>query len=78
MKNADTLDSKGKYSYKIDFQYKKFDNDLNSTNFINSTLTISMDEPVPDPLQRLWPRIIQEINPNYFKIAIKNVKNITE
>ena len=78
MKNTDPLESPSKFSYKIDFRYKKFDKDLKATDFINSTLIVAVDEPVPDPLQRHWTTIIQEINPNYFKIEIIDVKDIKE
>jgi hypothetical protein len=77
MKNIDTLELGNKFSYRIDFRYKKFDNELQA-NYTSSSLTITVDEPVPEPMQRLWTRIIEEINPNYFKIEILDVKNIKE
>jgi len=78
MENTDPLESRNKFSYRIDFRFKKFDKDLKSTNFLNSTLTITVDEPVPEPMQRSWTTIIQEINPTYFKIEILDVKDIME
>ena len=76
MKEAGTLEPKDKFSYRIDFRYKKINNDLKSTNFINSALTIMMDDPVPEPMQRLWTTIIRELNPTYSQIEIINVKDI--
>jgi hypothetical protein len=76
MRDTDTMDSPNKFSYRIDFRYKKFDKDLKSTDFINSILIVTVDEPVPEPMQRVWTTIIGEINPNYFKIEIMDVKNI--
>ena len=72
----ETTIAPGKFSYKIDFRYKKFDKDLKSTEFIKSDLILAVDEPVPEPLQRHWTTIIREINPNYFHIEIVNVRNI--
>ncbi len=74
MKNTDTLVPLNKFSYEIDFRHKKFDEDLKATVFINSILAV--DEPVPDPMQRNWISIIQELNPSYFQIEIINVKAI--
>ena len=78
MKNIDTLESGKKFSYRIDFRYKKFDKDLKAGNYINSTLTLTVDEPVPEPMYRLWTKIIGEINPNYIEIEIRDVKDINE
>jgi len=65
-----------RFSYRIDFRYKKFDNDLKATDFIKSVLIITVDEPMSEPTQRPWTTIIREINPDYFKIEIIEVKDI--
>jgi hypothetical protein len=78
MKNTDTLVPPNKFSYEIHFRHKKFDEDLKATVFMNSILLATVDEPVPDHMQRNWLSIIQEINPSYFQIEIINVKNFKE
>ena len=78
MTNTDTLVPLNKFSYEIDFRHKKFDEDLKATVFINSILFVTVDEPVPEPMQRNWISIIQELNPGYFQIEIINVKNNEE
>lgn len=62
------------FSYQIDFRYKKFDKNLKPTDFIKSILIVSVEEPIPEPMQRQWTTIIQELNPDYFKIEIIDVK----
>ena len=76
MNNTNSFESLGKFSYQIDFQYKKFDKDLKAMDFIKSQLTIIVEEPVPEPLQRQWTAIISEIHPTYFHIEIIEVKLI--
>jgi hypothetical protein len=76
MKDTDTIESPNKFSYKIDFRYKKFNQDLKVTDFINSVLIITVDEPMPEPMQRHWTTIIREINPDYFKVEIIDVKGL--
>ena len=74
MKNTDTLGPLNEFSYEIDFRHKKFDKDLKATGFIKSVLKLTIDEAVPEPMQRNWISIIQELNPKYFQIEIINVK----
>jgi hypothetical protein len=74
MKNTDTLEPLNKFSYRIDFRYKKFDKELKLSDFIESVVVISVDEPVPEPLERNWISIIEALNPNYYKIELINVK----
>jgi len=64
------------FSYRVDFRYKKFDKDLKETDFITSALIVTVAEPVPEPMTRHWTTIIREINPNYFKIEIIDVKEV--
>jgi hypothetical protein len=78
MKDSYTLEPRNKFSYKIEFRHKIFDKDLKATNFIVSTLAITVEEPVPEPMERNWTSIIQELNPNYFQIEIINVSEIIE
>jgi hypothetical protein len=78
VKNIDTPQPSNKFSYKIDFKHKKFDKDLKATNFIESILIVTLDEPIPEPMQRNWISIIQELNPNYFQIEIINVQESWE
>ena len=78
MKSTDTLDSGKKFSYSVDFRYKKFDKDLQPSAYAKSTLTVTVDEAVPEPMQRLWTKIIGEINPNYFEIEIIDVRSSTK
>jgi len=74
MKDVDTAQSPNKFSYQIDFRYKKLDKDLKSTDFMNSTLTLTVGDPIHEPLQRLWTTIIREINPTYSQIEIVDVR----
>ena len=78
MKNTDTPGPPNEFSYEIDFRHKKFDEDLQATDFKKSVLKITLDEPVPEPAQRNWISIIQGINPNYFQIEIINVRDINK
>ena len=73
MKTADKLEPLNKFSYRIDFMYKKFDKDLKLTDFIKSVLTITVDEPAPEHLERNWISIIGALNPNYYNIELMNV-----
>lgn len=78
MKNTDTLEPGKKFSYSVDFRYKKFDKDLQPATYAKSTLTVTVDEPMPEPMQRLWTKIIGEINPHYFEIEIIDVRSSTQ
>lgn len=65
------------HSYRINFRYKKFNHDLQA-NLYESTLVLTVDDPIPDPLHRNWITIIREINPQYFNIEIMVVKELED
>ena len=77
MDDTDILQPRNKFSYGIDFKYDKFDKDLRLTDFIKSVLIVTVEEPVPEHLERNWISIIEAINPNYYKVELINVRVIS-
>ena len=74
MKETATLEPRNKFSYSVDFKYKKFDRDLKLTDFVKSVLIVTVDEAVPEHLERNWISIIEALHPDYYKVELIDVK----
>ena len=68
------LPAAGKFSYRVEFRYKKFNDDLRLTDFIRSSVLVTADERVPDPLERNWVSILEALNPTYQKTELIRVQ----
>lgn len=68
------LPATAKFSYRVEFRYKKFNDGLQLTDFIKSSVLTTADERVPDPLERNWVAIPEALNAIYQKTELITVQ----